>query len=85
MYPFCHIFTKEAFKTQTWWGKKNFEWGGGQSPDDIDDDDNDCDDKLARAFHAYPFGMSVQHLPKLARAFKAYPFDTSVQHLPKLA
>ena len=45
--------------------------GGGnknQSPDDIDDDDNDCDDLLARAFNAYPFGTSVQHLPKLARS-----------------
>ena len=49
---------KEAFKTQTWWGKKNLEWGGGQSPDDIDDDDNWHEHStltlLARVFNTYP-------------------------------
>jgi hypothetical protein len=45
-YGIYRDITKEAFKTQTWWGKKNLECvgGGGQSPDHIDDDDNDCDD-----------------------------------------
>ena len=58
--------------------RKIWNGGRGQSPDDIDDDDNDCDDKLARAFNAYPFGTSVQHLPKLAREFNDYLIGTSV-------
>ena len=27
-YGIYRDITKEAFKTQTWWGKKNLEWGG---------------------------------------------------------